>query len=125
MRAGIVKPSGMSFWAELLLTVLLMMALMIVVVSIADAIAAELPERWDHLGHEAIEERAPVLGKEHPMRRPTAAAAGDLVAVVTDQASFSKRPIIKQPEPVLRHHWPKQIATELFQARTTDRPRTG
>jgi hypothetical protein len=98
MRAGIVKPLEMSFWAELLLTVLLMMALMIVVVSIADAIAAELPERWDHLGHEAIEERAPVLGKEHtrheehphvnvggnPMRRPTAAAAGDLVAVVTD-----------------------------------------
>jgi hypothetical protein len=54
----------MSYWAELLLTVLVMVALMIVVVSIADAIAAELPERWDHLGHEAIEERAPVLGHE-------------------------------------------------------------
>jgi hypothetical protein len=136
MRAGIVKPSEMSFWAELLLTVLLMMALMIVVVSIADAIAAALPERWDHLGHEAIEERAPVLGKNilgtksistpgpaagaslsrraltdpastrssvnvggNPMRRPTAAAAGDLVAVVTDQGQLLEK--IQQLEPEL------------------------
>jgi hypothetical protein len=80
MRAGSVKPSEMSYWAELLLTVLVMVALMIVVVSIADAIAAELPERWDHLGHEAIEERAPVLGHEvirQRGRESHAAADGD------------------------------------------------
>ena len=75
MRAGSVKPSEMSYWAQLLLTVLLMMALMIVVVSIVDAIAAELPERWDHLGHEAIEERAPARRSETLAQRMRAASA--------------------------------------------------